>query len=273
MNKDNLFPTLIMNLAMILFCGELSAAPWPEIQLQRDLTPSSLTSTTVEVPKDPVYQTAKHYRAYPLKGIIDELSADYAGDLQQAVLVFTAIDGYKVSMAYPDALEEQGYLAFRDLDANENDWIAFKFGKEKITPAPYYLVWSKADIDKWRYPWPFQLSRITLQPARIYFGKAAPVSTNDKISRGFAEFSRYCIRCHAVNGSGGSVGPELNAPQNVSERYADKQLTGLILNNPAYRPNSKMPVFAELLNDAQVNSILAYLKAMKSHKQAVNETD
>lgn len=250
----------------LLFSGYICAKPvWPEVQLQKSLNTANLPVVKVSIDKDPVYQTQKQYRAFPLKPILKTLSAGYPEDKNKAVLVFTAKDGYKVAMAYSDAISESGYLAFADLGAKQGQWNKFKFGQEHMTPAPYYLVWNKPGIDKWRYPWPFQLTSIMMQPAAVYFGSAAPVSADENINEGFAAFSRYCIRCHAVNGQGGNLGPELNNPVNVTDLYDDHTLKNLILNNPDLRPNSKMPAFESLLSSTQIEQILAYLTAMRQH--------
>ncbi len=257
---------------LLLLSNDTSAQQWPSITITRDNLALQSRITTVSISHDPVYKSGKKYQAFPLQSIIKKLGKNYPADLDQAVIVFTATDGYKVSMAYPDALEEHGYLAFKDLSAQNTDWTAFKFGKELITPAPFYLVWPKPGIDKWRYPWPFQLTNISIQAAGNYFGNAAPVSAKKSVVEGFTLFSRYCIRCHSVNSSGGSVGPELNVPQNVTELYDDKTLKELILNASAYRNKTKMPVFNNILNEQQVNSILSYFKSMKIDKINTNES-
>ena len=268
--KSNVFLFAALTHLLIYLSPSCAAERWPELELRSAIAAVKPASEAVSIVKDPVYQSGKRYQAYPLRLFISKLGKRYSGNLDQAVLVFIASDGYKVSMSYPDALEEDGYIAFRDLDAFPDDWADFEFGREKINPAPYYLVWRKPGIDKWRYPWPFQLARISLQPATVYYGQAAPIEKKASVTAGFAEFGRYCIRCHAVNGSGGTVGPELNSPQNVSELYSDNQLKKLILNNRNNRPNSKMPIFDTILTGRQIDNIMSYLKAMKMHKVGVD---
>ncbi len=239
----------------------------PGIELT-DLSPSQLpTSVTVTIDKDPVYQTQKTYEAYPLNEVLKKVPVSPELKAEDAIIVFTASDGYQVTIPYSNAVREQGYIAFRDLAAPGNKkWIDFKFGKTTTTPAPYYLVWSKKGLDKWKYPWPFQLVNISVRPASEYFGAAVPSSKNNQVKKGFVIFSQYCIRCHSINLSGGTVGSELNVPKNVTEYFKEEALAGFILDAPSYRSGTKMPVFDGLINQSEMKYLLDYLRHMKTEK-------
>lgn len=250
-------------LSAIFISHSVSADEWPTIELAGiDLS----TAKRIQVEEDPVYKTAKDYEAIPLAQVLSRFSeTDRAA--KDRVVVFVAKDGYSVSMALADAMSEHGYIAFRDIEApSGKKWMTFKFGKETTTPAPFYLVWPKQGLDKWRYPWPFQLASISLQPASTYFGAAAPAKKTDDIRTGFNLFSTYCIRCHSVNLSGGQVGPELNIPKNITEYFIEAELVGFILNAPAYRSGTKMPSFEKILDRQQAEAIVTYLKQMKNEK-------
>lgn len=248
------------------FC--FAATEWPELNLIETDSKKFPPLKTVKVEHDAVYKTSKEYQAYPLVEILKKISVPDSIKLDELVIVFTAVDGYKVSMAYKDAFHEEGYIALKDKAAPENKkWFDFKFGKQTMTPAPYYLVWPKKDLDEWRYPWPFQLASISLQPAKVYFGAAAPAGGDKTVTAGFNLFSRYCIRCHSVNRSGGEVGPELNIPKNITEYFKEEALAGFILNATAFRAGTKMPVFEKLLSVNEAQDIVSYLKQMKLEKK------
>jgi mono/diheme cytochrome c family protein len=243
------------------------AADWPTFNLLEATTSNTPKPQTVKVSHDTVYKTAKEYQAYPLAEILSKITVPDSLKTNELVIVFTSADGYKVSMAYGDAIAEQGFIAFKDNAATENkNWLDFKFGKQTMTPAPFYLVWPKKDLDEWRFPWPFQLVSLSLQPAKAYFGAAAPIHTDARIDHGFDLFSRYCIRCHSVNLSGGKVGPELNIPKNISEYFKEQELSGFILNASAYRAGTKMPNFESVITAEDVKDIVHYLKQKKPEK-------
>ncbi|MEQ1622395.1 MAG: cytochrome c [Methylococcales bacterium] len=253
---------------LLVFCIQASSAnDWPKFDLTRTDQLKALNAQAIDISHDPVYSSAKKYQAYALADILSQLSITGDQDAADWVIVFTARDGYKVAMSYKDALSEPGFIAFKDLAAGSDNWQPFQFGKKTITPEPYYLVWPKAGLDKWQYPWPFQLTSIALEPASSYYGKAAPANIkNADVKKGFVLFSRYCIRCHSVNLAGGSVGPELNIPKNISEYFQENELSGFIRNASTYRAGTQMPSFENLLSVHDTQLIIDYLKQKKLEK-------
>ena len=256
-----------LSLALFIWAQTSQAADWPTFDLKDADFAHTLKAQTITVDHDPVYQSSKQYQAYALSEIIKKLNLPADQQSSDWVLVFTAADGYNVAMDYHDALKEHGYIAFKDNAAGTDTWQPFKFGKKTITPAPYYLVWPKSGLDEWHYPWPFQLVAVSLQPANVYYGAAAPANNSDtQVNNGFKLFSRYCIRCHSVNLAGGNVGPELNIPKNISEYFNEHELPGFIRNATAYRAGTQMPSFEKLISADDTLAIVQYLKKKKSEK-------
>ncbi|MGR9116427.1 MAG: c-type cytochrome [Gammaproteobacteria bacterium] len=255
----------VLSLMLLITAFTTYAQDWPSMNLN-EIVNDRHKAVRITVNSDPVYKTPKQYLGYPLKEIIETLKIPKPFHAEDMVLVFTAKDGYRVAMSYSDAVKEQGFVAFKDTAAENGNWLEFKFGKQKMTPAPFYLVWPNKGLDKWRYPWPFQLTTISLEPSSVYFGAAAPRSADAEIQKGFNLFSSYCIRCHSVNLAGGQVGPELNVPKNITEYFIDRELSGFIINAPAYRAGTKMPAFNTTLDADQVSAIVHYLEHMKTEK-------
>jgi mono/diheme cytochrome c family protein len=82
--------------------------------------------------------------------------------------------------------------------------------------------------------------------------------------RGFAIFRRECVACHAVNGEGGSVGPELNVPKSVAE-YRDAAWIKAYVRDPSAIRYTSMPSHLHL-TDADLDALVAYFAHMSAHK-------
>jgi mono/diheme cytochrome c family protein len=169
-------------------------------------------------------------------------------------------------MPLAQALSSNGVLAIRDLSAPEGkDWQPFHHGRETITPAPFYLVWEKdATIDS-SYPWPYQLTAVKIVSADSLYRQALPISGGLEVEKGFVVFKEYCIRCHSMNLAGGTMGPELNVPKNITEYWQKDDLKAFIKDASSFHANSKMPSFPSL-SDADLKWLMVYLESMRTHK-------
>ena len=77
-------------------------------------------------------------------------------------------------------------------------------------------------------------------------------------------FREHCFTCHAINREGGRVGPDLDVPRNVLEYRPEEQVRACVRNPAAFR-YGKMPP-PPPLSDAQLDALIAYLRAMKEAK-------
>lgn len=207
---------------------------------------------------DPVYKTKKTFLGFPLKRII-EMAGPIPTDLDE--ISFIAKDGYAPSIALKEAINENGVMAFNLEPAMQN-------GK-KLDLNPFYLVWEQNEKVPEHFPRPYQLVKIEIMKFTDKFKQIYPkeVDKNDDAKNGFKLFRNYCFRCHSVNGIGGTLGPELNSPNNILEYWDKNKLKSFIKNPNAFRANSKMPMIGEI-KDKDIDLIFEYFDVMKSHKNA-----
>jgi len=225
---------------------------------------ASLQAHPVTVRSDPAYAREMRYEGWSLPDVlslvpgIETLASD-----ERTAITFVASDGYRASEPLRPVWEarRRGYVAFRDLDAGPGKWTPFRAGKSTVTPAPFYLVWSgRADRS---LPWPYALVRIEISTLADVFGRAAP---KDRAALpGFEVFRANCMSCHSVNLAGGSVGPELNVPRNVTEYWIPAELPPYVRNAGAFHFRARMPAF-DSLSERQIADVVAYLRRMKDEK-------
>jgi len=214
---------------------------------------------------DPHHGKNKRYRGWELREVLRlafgaELDRD---DLSDAV--FLALDGYASVATKEKLLEEGGYVVFEDLDMSEG-WEPI--GRHGADPGPFYLVWTQADQNTSAgFPWPWQLASIALVTFEERFPKVVPenLSAAAPAYQGYQTFKKRCIRCHAINGQGGKVGPDLNEPQNVLE-YRSASSVRAFIKDPSQFRHSRMPSHQDL-DALALDNLLDYLWHMR--KRAV----
>ncbi len=219
---------------------------------------------------DPVYKKHKRYAGYWLSDILALAGVGHPDP--NTVWTFTALDGYKASVAVADVVQSgaKAFVAIEDLDKEEG-WEKIPQGKEWISPGPYYLVWQTALEDvtpSVKLPWPYQMVEISIGKSDEAQQKLFPDS-NDKsesVTRGYKVFTQNCMACHSINLQGGVVGPELNVPKNILE-YEDRKFLKEFIGSPSsFRARSKMPGFNGTLSDQELDDVLDYLAWMGKHK-------
>jgi mono/diheme cytochrome c family protein len=221
----------------------------------------------VEV-EDPYYQGPHRFLACPLERVFELGFGAPLAAFADRDLLFEALDGY-TRMAPGRQLAEGGaWLAFADAERAKRGESGFDpIDRRQLDPGPFYLVWSgpgRSDAHRW--PWPYQLARISVARFEDRFPHTVPAGAPDgsPARRGFETYRRECAMCHAVNGEGGSVGPELNVPRSIVEYRPAEQIKAYVRSPQSFRYTS-MPSHAHL-TDADLDDLVAYFTYMSAHK-------
>lgn len=213
---------------------------------------------------DPYYGARRSYRACPLRAVLEQGFGGPLSALDGDDVVFRALDGYARPASAARLAEDGGWLAFAD--GTRPDGFA-PMGRKAIDPGPFYVVWTGAGKnDPHVHPWPYQLVAIERVQLERRWPHIAPAGLPGDAPAwaGFGIFRRECIACHAVNGEGGTVGPDLNVPQSVVEYRPAEQLKAYIRNPATFRYGG-MPAH-EHLSAADLDALIAYFRAMRDRK-------
>jgi mono/diheme cytochrome c family protein len=213
---------------------------------------------------DPYYERPKRFRAWPLRCVLEQglgaLTESFAGE----EVLLRALDGYTRATDGAVLGEPGGYLAFADADRAGGGFDPIDY--RQADPAPFYVIWKGAgEKDVVRYPWPYQLAEIEVVRVEERFPNAVPrgAAPGSLARRGFDVFRRSCLQCHAINGEGGRVGPELNVPQSIVAYRPEAQLRAFIKDPQQFR-YTQMPANPHL-TEADLDALLAYFRHMSQH--------
>lgn len=223
---------------------------------------------------DPYEERELLFEGLPFAPLLDAVYGP--GWRDEGEVIFTCRDEYQPSVAIGRFLDHRAYLALRRADAP-----AFTIDKPEsgaikaVELAPAYVVWENLDDAEIRaqgdYGWPYQVVTVDLGDFLERFPRMTPADDADAaVMRGFQAFRVHCMPCHAVNGEGGTLGPELNYPVSVTEYFAEPWL-GRWIDDPEsvrQRPRMPRPALPERDREAAIADIIAYLRAMAHRKQA-----
>jgi mono/diheme cytochrome c family protein len=218
---------------------------------------------------DPYYGRQKRYRACSLGAVLAfGFGALLATASDETDVLFGARDGYTKPAPMARVREAGGFVAFADADRMHGDDPGWEpIDRRQVDPGPYYVVWEDpVKHDPHHYPWPYQLASIEIASYAKRFPHTAPTGlpADAPAWAGFAIFRSECIACHAINGEGGTIGPDLNVPQSIVEYRPEEQLKAFIRKPETFRYTS-MPSH-EYLSAADLDHLIAYFRAMRDRK-------
>lgn len=252
-------------------------APGPVLRFVRDGRPvrsldlAELRRTcgerTVRV-DDPYYGRAKNYRAFPLAEVLRAGFGVPPAELSSADVVFRASDGYAKPAPGARLAEDGGWLAYSDAELDGGGAPAWApIDRRQVDPGPFYVVWSNpGQQDAHRYPWPYELVEIEVASLAERWPHTVPTGAAEgsPARAGYEIFKAECIACHAVNGEGGRIGPDLNVPRSIVEYRPEEQIRAYVRNPQSFRYGS-MPSH-EHLGDRDLDALVAYFRAMSRLK-------
>jgi cytochrome c2 len=221
--------------------------------------------TVVTVVNDPVYHKTKKYQAVSalllLKNEIDLSKVD----IKNTQIVFECIDGYKPEMPLELFLNAKPYLAFKDVDASEgSNWEKIVKNGNEMNADPFYLIYTAVSEYDQEYKWPYNVIKFRFESKNKNIEALQP-KDDEKAMKGFVLYQKQCITCHALNGIGGEMGPELNYPKSVTEYWKETQLVDYIVDPASFRHKVKMPTLGITKQESQ--EIVDYLKYMSKNKK------
>lgn len=216
---------------------------------------------------DPYYGSRKSYRACPLATVLAMGFGAPITTFSGQTVFFRARDGYAKPVPAALLAEAGGFLAIADAEHAVGDDPGWQpIDRKQADPGPFYVVWTGAQQDPHRYPWPYQLTEVEIAPLESLYPHIAPAGTaaDSPARAGYAIFSSQCIACHAINREGGTVGPDLNVPRSIVEYRPAEQIKAYIRDPLSFRYTNMPPHPA--LTDADLDALIAYFSAMKDRK-------
>jgi cytochrome c2 len=220
--------------------------------------------TIVTVINDPVYDKTKKYKAKNALLLLKNETDLSKVDIKNTLIVFECIDGYKPEMPLEVFLKSNPFLAFKDIDAPKgSNWEKIVKNGNEMNADPFYLVYTSVSTDKEEYKWPYNVIKFHLEPKNKN-NEALQPKDNEKAMKGYVLFQKQCITCHAINGIGGEMGPELNYPKSVTEYWKENELVDYIVNPASFRNKVKMPTLGITKQESQ--EIVEYLKYISKKK-------
>ena len=217
---------------------------------------------------DPYYGKAKSFWACPLHEVLAMGFGSAPHPDSNANYFLRALDGFTKPASGAKLAESGGYLALSDADRGTPVAPGWEpIDRRQVDPGPFYLVWKKPhQRDIHHYPWPYQLATIEIAAFETEYPHTLPrlAAMGSPAFAGFRIFRVECIACHAINGEGGMIGPDLNVPRSIVEYRPVDQIKSFIRDPQSFRYTT-MPPHPHLADD-QLDALVAYFTAMRDLK-------
>jgi mono/diheme cytochrome c family protein len=217
---------------------------------------------------DPYYQAERRFVACPLERVFELGFGAPPSAFVGEDFLLVALDGYSRTAPGSQLAEGGAFLALEDADRVARGDSGFdKIDRRQVDAGPFYLIWTgPGRNDAHRYPWPYELARIEVTRFEERFPHTVPAGASEGSAarRGYAIFRRECVSCHAVNGEGGRVGPELNVPRSIVE-YRDAATIKAYVRDPSSFRYTSMPAHLHL-GEADLDALVAYFTHMSASK-------
>lgn len=210
------------------------------------------------------YKKMKRYEGFALDDILQLGFGDKLKSPQYSDVAFVALDGYNAVAPLSKVSQPGGFIVFTDLDSGKWEPV----GSQGVEPGPFYLVWiGKDQTPVNEFPWPWQIASINLMRFQDQYPLVFPkgAAQDSAAYRGYELFKGRCVRCHSMNGQGGKVGPDLNAPKSIVEYRSDYMIKEFIKHPSKYR-YTHMPDHPDL-TESDLDSIIAYFRYMSRIKK------
>lgn len=275
---------LVLGLSGLLAAGAIALRPGgasaeADLAFARHSEPvatRSLESLEEAVPPstvrvfEPYEKGEASFRALPFDRVLDSVYSP--SWRQEEEVLFTCRDGYQPTVPVARILRHRAWLAFDRVDEPGFAIRKRESGQwKRVELGPFYLVWENLDDAKirqeWDYGWPYQVVSVDLIRTADRFPRLVPpAGSSAQVKAGFAAFRIHCSKCHALDGQGGSIGPELGGPASPVDTRDRQWLRDWIEDPSRIREDARMPPLNPDLPDRKetVEAILAYLEAMRS---------
>lgn len=211
------------------------------------------------------YKEQHTYLGIDLKAVLTS-----AGFRPGAQLLLVCTDGYSIPFDSNVLLsnEWQGLIALRDQAATgDNYFVPFEHGGETVDFAPFYLVWTPiagttSTTAASDLPWPYQLTQIKVLQPTDFQSAMPPADAPAIVQTGFDLYFKQCIKCHSVNGSGGTLGKPLDKENGLAALLAGGTVRDDIVKISTRYPQTKMPDFGDAFSAEQLDALVSYLQSV-----------